>query len=160
MRPDSRWSFALPAAALAVIAAAIGYAVVAHGRVPDGPSPVVYDRAACAACRMHVGEPAFAAQAQLADGQTLVFDDPGCLLQLLPQIEAEVRALWFHHVREDRWLKGDAVAFVAASPSPMGYEIGAVDPGTPGAVSLAAARERVASGGSKDGRVPSGEGGR
>jgi hypothetical protein len=122
----------------------VGYVVLARDRLPDGPSDVVWDRAACAACKMHVGEPSFAAQAQLRDGSTLVFDDPGCLLLMLPQIEGDVHALWFRHVREERWLKGDAVGFVTASPSPMGFEIGAVDATTPGAESLATVRTRLA----------------
>lgn len=138
------WSWMLPVAAAVVVVLTVGYVVLARDRLPDGPSDVVWDRAACAACRMHVGEPAFAAQAQLRDGSTLVFDDPGCLLLMLPQIEADVHALWFHHVREPRWVRGDAVAFVAAAPSPMGFEIGAVDAGTKDAEPLAAVRARLA----------------
>ena len=54
-----------------------------------------------------------------------------------------VRALWFRHAHEDRWLRGDQVAFAEAGPSPMGHGLGAVDPTTPGALTLQAAIERV-----------------
>ncbi|MEZ5964589.1 MAG: hypothetical protein R3F56_12140 [Planctomycetota bacterium] len=144
MRRES-WSYwLLPALALLVLAGTLGYVALARGQLPAGPTPVVWDRAACATCRMHVGEPAFAAQAQLRDGSTLFFDDAGCLLGMLPDIEPQVHALWFHHVREDRWVRGDAVGFVAVSPSPMGFDLGAVDGGEPGAESLAASRARLA----------------
>lgn len=148
MRRDSLWSWFLPLLALLVLAGTLGYVALARGRLPDGPTPPVWDRTACAACKMHVGEPAFAAQAQLRDGSTLFFDDPGCLLRMLPEIEAQVHALWFHHLREDRWVRGDVVGFVAASPSPMGFDIGAVDTlpsgSLPsGAMSLAAACARL-----------------
>lgn len=144
MRRESAWFWLLPAIALSVVVGTIGYVALARGRLPEGPSDVVWDRTACAACKMHVGEPAYAAQAQLRDGSTLFFDDPGCLLGMLSQIETDVHALWFHHLQEDRWLRGDAVGFVASSPTPMGFGLGAVDATAAGAASLAATRARFA----------------
>jgi hypothetical protein len=47
-------------------------------------------------------------------------------------------------VREDRWLDAASVAFEPASDSPMGFGLGAVDAGAPGALSLDEARRRVA----------------
>lgn len=143
MSRSAVWSWFLPLVAVAVVVTTISYVVFARDKLPQGPSEVVWDRSACAACQMHVGEPAFAAQAQLRDGRTLMFDDHGCLLLMLPEIEADVHALWFRHLREDRWLRGDAVAFITASPSPMGFDIGAVDKGTPDSATLAATRVRI-----------------
>jgi hypothetical protein len=91
---------------------------------------------------MLISAPAFAAQAVTDDGRALNFDDPGCLLSWLAR-GGRAKTLWFHHVREDRWLRGDAVAFAEAAPTPMGYGLGAVDPGAPGAMSFAAAVARV-----------------
>lgn len=102
-------------------------------RLPEGPAPVAWDREACAHCRMHVGEPAFAAQLQLQDGRVLHFDDPGCLLRYEAEEHPRVHAAWFHHVREDRWIPGGGVAFVPVGPTPMGYGVGAVEAGVPGA---------------------------
>lgn len=108
-----------------------------------GPRAIVYDGEACARCRMLISDPHFAAQLELRSGETLAFDDPGCLLGMLAQREPEVRALWFHHLREDRWLDAAQVAFEPVPRTPMGYGLGAVDAGTPGAIELAAARARV-----------------
>lgn len=114
-------------------------------QLPSGPSPVAWDRAACGHCRMHVGEPAFAAQLQLKDGQVLDFDDPGCLFRHLAGVEAEkVHAVWFRHHREDRWLSREQVAFVEVSPTPMGFGLGAVDASSPGAIAFDEAARRTA----------------
>jgi hypothetical protein len=134
--------------ALAAVLGVVGWLVFGAlreaGRLPDGPVPIVFDRAACAHCRMLIGEAAFAAQLQSQDGRVFDFDDPGCLLRFEAERQPAVHARWFHHLREERWLPGDAVAFVAARPTPMGYGLGAVDAGTPGALPLDAARRHVA----------------
>jgi hypothetical protein len=93
---------------------------------------------------MLIGEAAFAAQLQAQDGQVFDFDDPGCLLRFEAEREPAVHARWFHHLREERWLSGDEAAFVDVKPTPMGYGLGAVEAGTPGALPLDAARRRVA----------------
>ncbi len=108
-----------------------------------GPQPIVYDREPCAHCRMLISEPRFAAQLETRDGEIQSFDDPGCLLSALETHSEGVAALWFHHVREDRWLDAAHVAFEAATRTPMGYGFGAVAAGTPGALSLDEARARV-----------------
>ena len=108
------------------------------------PQPIAYDREPCAHCRMLISEPRFAAQLETQDGEIRSFDDPGCLLAELATHPEGYRALWFHHVREDRWLDAAHVAFEAAERTPMGYGLGAVDAGTKGALSLDQARARVA----------------
>ncbi|HWV38087.1 MAG TPA: hypothetical protein VN033_06375 [Vulgatibacter sp.] len=120
-----------------IAALGIAGAVVMSQRLPDGAQEPVWDREPCAHCLMHVGDPSFAAQMQLRDGRILHFDDPGCLLEQLPATHREdVHAVWFHHVREDRWIRGDEVAFLRTEPTPMGYGLGAVDRGSPGSISL------------------------
>jgi copper chaperone NosL len=109
----------------------------------DGPQPIVWDREPCAHCGMLISEPQFAAQLQAQDGSHASFDDPGCLLAHLAATRAPVQTLWFHHVREERWLPGDRVAFELVERSPMGYGLGAVDAGAPDAISLEAAKARV-----------------
>lgn len=121
---------------------AIGYAVFAATAVTDGPADIVFDKAACAACGMHVGEPAFAAQVNTTDGRTHAFDDPGCLFLWLDENHPEIRSVWFHHHRERRWISRDLVAFVAVDKSPMGFGLAAVDANTPGAIGLDDARRR------------------
>jgi hypothetical protein len=93
---------------------------------------------------MLIGERGFAAQVIDTDGRALSFDDPGCLLAWTARHAAPPRAVWFHHLRDDRWLRGDDVAFVRVDRSPMGYGLGAVEAGATGAITLAAARGEVA----------------
>jgi hypothetical protein len=133
---------ALLLAGLGVAAAiALGLAVRRANRLPDGPEPVAWDRTPCAFCRMHVGDPRFAAQLQTRDGQVRDYDDPGCLLADLAESRPPIHALWFHDSRpgQDRWLAGAAVGFVASPPSqptPMGYGLAAVPRETPGAIDV------------------------
>ena len=115
----------------------------------EGPQPIVYDREPCAHCRMLISEPRFAAQLQTETGEILNFDDPGCLLASLAKRSPPVHALWFHHASEDRWLDADRVAFAPTERTPMGYGLGAVDAGSPGALSLADAQARVVSTGAR-----------
>jgi hypothetical protein len=124
------------------VGGAIAFGIGAAAALPDGPVAVVWDKAACAQCSMHVGEPAFAAQLTAKDGRTLFFDDPGCLLTFLDRQRPDVHAIWFRHRDEDRWLPAAAVAFATVPRSPMGYGLQAVDPGTPGALTLTQAQQR------------------
>ncbi len=111
--------------------------------LPEGPQPVVWDRTPCAECRMAVSEWGFAAQLQTTDGRVLDFDDCGCLFRFLDQEDPSVHALWFHHLREERWISGAEVTFVEARPSPMGFNLGAMPAGTEGGLSLDEARAKV-----------------
>lgn len=105
---------------------------------PVGPVPIVWDKEACAHCHMHIGEPGFAAQAQLADGQVLSFDDPGCLMSWLdgrPRAGADApRAVYFHHHDRDEWLTLESAGFIATDPTPMGFGFAAVERTRPAAV--------------------------
>lgn len=116
---------------------------LACGR-PEGPRAIVWDREPCAHCHMLISDPAFAAQLESTDGNLPAFDDPGCLLAYLSRHRETVGRIWFHHATEDRWIPGDRVAFVRVPRTPMGYGLGAVDEGTPGAVSLEEAKALVA----------------
>lgn len=130
--------------AFVATAAALGIWLVLRSlALPDGPVPVIWDKSPCAECRMHVGDPAFAAQLQTAAGEVLDFDDPGCLIRYRERAQPAVHAVWFHDVREDRWHRESEAAFVQAEPSPMGFGYGAVAAGTPGASSLAEVRAAI-----------------
>lgn len=128
--------------AVAIVGGAVAYSVMASAKLPDGPVDIVWDKAACAACGMHVGEPPFAAQLTTKDGHTHAFDDPGCLFLYVDESHPDVHAIWFRHHREDRWIARDSVAFVPAEATPMGFGLGAVDGATPGALDFDAARRQ------------------
>ena len=131
-------------AILAIIAAgAVGLLFTFTQRLPSEPVAIVWDREACAECHMHVGEPRFAAQLQTKDGAVWNFDDPGCLLHYLATRKPDVHAMYFRHLREDRWLSRGVVGFIAVEATPMGYNLGAVESGAPGALSFDAAQARI-----------------
>jgi hypothetical protein len=132
----------LAGAVLTLALGAVTYAVMASTRLSDGPVDIVWDKAACAACSMHVGEPPFAAQLTTADGRTHAFDDPGCLFLFVAEQRPDVHSMYFRHHKEPRWIAADAVGFVQADKTPMGFGLAAVDTGTAGAIGLDEARRR------------------
>jgi hypothetical protein len=125
-----------------VVAVALALALQACGP-PDGPQPIAWDREPCAHCRMLISDAAFAAQLHRSDGTVESFDDPGCLLARLEKTQSGVRALWFHHWREERWLARDAVAFERGARTPMDFGLGAVDLGAPGSIPIEEARAEL-----------------
>ena len=112
-------------------------------QAPEGPVEIIWDQESCAHCRMHIGEPAFAAQLQTTAREVFNFDDPGCLFAYLEERRPEVQAVYLRHVWEERWLRADEAAFERVEHSPMGYDIGAVDREWPGAMSYESGRALV-----------------
>lgn len=130
--------------AVAALAVLVVAGLVARSqRLASGPVDVTWDKEPCAHCHMLLSEPGFAAQLQTADGAVLNFDDVGCLFAWERELQPRVHATWFHHLGEERWLGPGEVAFLPGQHSPMAFGLGAVDAGTPGALTLEQARERV-----------------
>ena len=133
-----------------LIVVALGAAVVAFVRfnqvtLPEAAVPVVWDSEVCGHCKMHVGDPRFAAQLQTSEGTVLNFDDPGCLFDYLATHDDVVHALYFRNHAADGWLAGDDAGFIAVDDSPMGYGIAVVPKDTEGAEDLEWAKSRVKS---------------
>lgn len=147
-RPTRRALVPLAAAVLAV--AGLAGAFVLAQRSPQGPVPVAWDRTACARCRMLVSEPRFAAQLHSPSGEVFHFDDPGCLLLFERERAEPARAAWFHHLDEDRWVRAETVVFVSASPTPMGYGLGALEKPAEGLSREAALRAVLARDAARD----------
>ncbi|MCC6672045.1 MAG: hypothetical protein IT458_13365 [Planctomycetes bacterium] len=116
------------------VAAAVGIAAFLSEQPPAGPVTPVFDKQACVFCKMHVGEPRFAAQLQTRGGDVHFYDDPGCLAEHLAAERLDVHAIYFRHLHEDRWVILDKAGFVPITPTPMGFGYGAVDAGAPGAI--------------------------
>lgn len=120
-------------AAAAVLAVSASLMRLNRVTQPDGPIEIVWDRQVCEHCKMHIGDPRFAAQLQTADGDVLSFDDPGCLADYLHGHRAEVHALYFRDYDGDKWLSQAEARFLPVDDSPMGYGIRAVREGAPDA---------------------------
>jgi len=106
---------------------------------PDAPVAIVWDREACAHCRMAIGEPRYAAQLVTTDAQVASFDDVGCLFRYLDERKPTVHRLWFHG-EGDAWVAAAEVAFADGHTTPMGSGLAAVPASTPGAHPLEAVR--------------------
>lgn len=132
---------------LAVALVAVSIAFVRYNQVapPDGPVPIVWDSEVCANCKMHVGDPRFAAQLQTAKGDVMNFDDPGCLFDYLASHDVSIHALYFRNHAADGWLSEADAGFVAVDDSPMGYGLAAVPKDTEGAQGIDWAKTRVKS---------------
>ena len=132
----------------------VTWSILASGKLGSGPADVVWDKAACAACGMHVGEPPFAAQLTTKDGRVHVFDDPGCLFLWVDEHRPDVHTTWFRHHADNRWIARASVGFVTADRTPMGFGLAAVDGSTRGAIDCdeAARKCRELAGGHGDGR--------
>lgn len=143
MARSARWKWLVGLALGVTVALALVIIVRFTQRLPSGPVLIVWDREACAECHMHVGEPRFAAQLQTKDGAVWNFDDPGCLLHYLATRKPDVHAMYFRHLREDRWLSRGVVGFIAVEATSMGYNLGVVESGAPGALSFDAAQARI-----------------
>jgi copper chaperone NosL len=111
-------------------------AAAACRSIPDEPTAIAYDRAACAHCHMLIGDPRYAAQLVTESGDVLDFDDPGCALRYLAETHAAVHRLWFRDPVRDRWLAAAAVRFVPGAHTPMGYGLAAAPGATPHALTL------------------------
>jgi copper chaperone NosL len=130
-------------AAVAVLLVAIALFRLNRVSLPEGPVPVVWDREVCEHCKMHVGDPRFAAQLQATDGTVVSFDDPGCLAAYLESHPTEVHAIYFRDREGQKWLSQSEAAFILVDDSPMGYGIAAVARETPGARDWGWAREHA-----------------
>jgi copper chaperone NosL len=118
--------------------------LLACGGDTDAPTAIRYDHEACAHCHMLIGDARYAAQLVTDGGDVLDFDDPGCLITYLAEAHPRPRHLWFRDARGDRWLDADHARFVTGAATPMGYGLAAVSDDTPGAITLADARARLA----------------
>jgi hypothetical protein len=130
---------------LLAVLVAIVLVFVRFNRVtlPEGAVSVVWDSEVCAHCKMHVGDPRFAAQLQTTTGDVLNFDDPGCLFDYLDSHDVSVHALYFRDHEGDGWLSESDVGFLPVEDSPMGYGIRAVPKDTSGARDIDWAQRQV-----------------
>jgi len=130
---ESGKRFLIAAACVGALLVSVALALRLSGRPPEAAVEPVWDRTACARCRMLLSDPDYASQLHLRDGRVLHFDDPGCLLAYLTEEGPEVHRAWFHAAGGAGWIAGDEVAFERVEPSrtPMGYGLAAARRGTP-----------------------------
>lgn len=129
--------------ALALVAVVVAFVRYNQVTLPEGAVPVVWDGEVCGHCKMHVGDPRFAAQLQTSEGEVMNFDDPGCLFDYLQSQDVSIHALYFRNHLADAWLSESEVGFLTVEDSPMGYGIRAVPEGTPQAQGIDWAKARV-----------------
>ncbi|MFZ5479443.1 MAG: hypothetical protein ACOZNI_21945 [Myxococcota bacterium] len=109
----------------------------------NAPPEIAFDHEACDECGMLVGEPRFAAAIVTRDGDTLAFDDAGCLFRYVLDEQPSVAHMWFSD--GEGWYNEAQVAFAVDAVTPMGSGLRAVPAGTPGSISVGEASSRAVS---------------
>ncbi|MFN7951374.1 MAG: hypothetical protein U0610_06595 [bacterium] len=142
-RAVTRIVLPLVLAVLAVGVGIVGWQVRLGQQLADGPVPIAWGKEACAHCHMHLSEARFAVQLQTTGGEVLDFDDPGCFFAYVEQQRPEIHEVWFHHAREERWLRLTDVAFVTVAATPMDFGLAAVDASEAASLGYEQARERA-----------------
>jgi copper chaperone NosL len=92
------------------------------------PPAVRFGEEACAGCRMIISDERFAAARVDADGETLKFDDFGCLLGHDANEVRPAAVYWVRNVSGKEWLNARQAIFVHSAKviSPMGHGLAAV----------------------------------
>ena len=105
-----------------------------------GPSEPIWGKQACAHCMMLLSEPRSAAQAQLADGSHVFFDDFGCLAEWLARDSEVVRGTWVRAHAGKGWVEAERTRYATGQRTPMDYGLLPSDQG----LSYEAARKLIA----------------
>jgi copper chaperone NosL len=105
-----------------VLAAGCGQADISR------PPAIRFGEEACAHCRMIISDERFAAARVDPDGETLKFDDIGCLVEYEADDLPPAAAYWVHDFKGPEWLPARAAIFVHSAnvASPMGHGLAAV----------------------------------
>ena len=103
------------------------------------PADPIWGKQPCAHCRMLVSDPRFAAQARTARGETVYFDDVGCLVSYLAE-HRDSRASWVR-AQSGQWLDAKTARYRAGAATPMDFGF-IVDP--KGTFDLAAVQSALA----------------
>jgi copper chaperone NosL len=95
------------------------------------PPTVRFGEEACASCRMIISDERFAAALVTAAGDTLKFDDIGCLVKHEAGRVRPNATCWVRSFRGQEWLKAPDATFLRAPgiSSPMGYGLAALSDG-------------------------------
>lgn len=115
--------------------------LAACSRDPNAPPELHYDKEACDHCGMLISDPAHAAALTTPKGETLGFDDPGCLFSYMMKHPEKYTHMWFSD--GSRWYTEAEVGFSTGATTPMGSGLQAVSKATPGAISIGEASSRV-----------------
>jgi copper chaperone NosL len=114
---------------IGIIAAVVcGGMVGGCGVNPSQPPSIRYGEEACAHCRMIISDDRFAAALVTDTGETLKFDDIGCLVEHEADRQRSAVTYWVRSFKEDNWLDARTAAYVRSDEvqSPMGYGLAAL----------------------------------
>lgn len=92
----------------------------------DGPSEIFFGEDICDRCKMIISEKEFAAQYRLSEGDTVKFDDIGCMIHYLNEVESRrVESVYVTDYFTGDWINADEANFLWTRniTTPMGYGI-------------------------------------
>ena len=113
----------IPATFLVVLVLLVGCSEQTTDKIPNirtGKDP-------CAECRMIISDKRFAAAFITTDGETIKFDDIGCLRVYERKHAVMPQQAWVHDYLSEDWIEQAKAVFVhsEAMVTPMGYGIAA-----------------------------------
>ncbi len=92
----------------------------------SGPVKIYYGEDICERCKMIISEKDFAAQYKLSTGETVKFDDLGCMFHYMNGEEkAQISAVYVMDYDSKQWIDGESAYYVWAEniTTPMGHGI-------------------------------------
>jgi len=119
---------------LGTIALAFGGILGGCSVDPGRPPSIRYGEEACAHCRMIISDDRFAAALVTKGGETMKFDDIGCLVDHeAGQRSPPATTYWVRDFAGGDWLDARAATYVQSAKvhSPMGYGLTALPPKSP-----------------------------
>ena len=112
-----------PSAFLVVVLLFAGCSEQTTGKAPN----IRYGKDPCAECRMIISDKRFAAAFITTDGETIKFDDIGCLRVYERKHAVMPQQAWVHDCLSEAWIDQVKAVFVHSEDvvTPMGYGIAA-----------------------------------
>ncbi|MGM0896595.1 MAG: nitrous oxide reductase accessory protein NosL [Bacillota bacterium] len=107
-----------------IIAASVGLA--GCGETDFTPRAVQAETDVCAVCNMSITHEEYAGQLIEQDGDHLIFDDLGCLIEYINEMDtAELGAAFIKDAETNEWLNIERAAYVYAPDewTPMAYHV-------------------------------------
>ena len=161
-----------------LIILSVFFILASCGKKKDfSPREINFDRDVCYVCKMGLADQRYSAQLILPDGETLWFDDLGCLVELMDSpewkdIKGDSGKIYIGDVETGKWIDATKAYYRFGDHTPMGYGYAALSAPNDSTYTFRETLERIRKGltnreaflkkkgmmGKKDGEMKCGEG--
>jgi len=104
----------------------LALAISCGDKTESGPVKIYYGEDICERCKMIISEKDFAAQYKLSTGETVKFDDLGCMFHYMNgEEQALISAVYVMDYDSKQWIDGESAYYVWTEniTTPMGHGI-------------------------------------